>query len=133
MGRIADAVSVLFPKRATRYLLNRRTYKQAKRLYDAATASQWRPTVENSASGNASMSTAGTKLRQLARHMEENHDLVVSVFDDLVNNTVGTGVALAPMVRTPTGELHDEFNSRIVEAWDDWKDTPETTGELGFE
>jgi len=123
----------LFPARTARYLVNRRIYSEAKRLYEAATPSQYRPAITNTGSADQSMNVAGTRLRQLARHLEENHDLVVAVFDDLVNNIVGDGARVAPMVRLNSGELARETNKRIGELWDTWGQAPETTGELGIE
>ena len=126
----------LMPGRAARYLVNRSIYKkaaEATRLYEAASSSQYRPNITNTGSADQSMNQAGTKLRQLARYLEENHDLVVAVFDDLVNNTIGDGVRVAPMVRLQGGELARETNKRISELWDQWGQSPDTTGELGLE
>jgi len=123
----------ILPGRTAQYLANRRIYKEARRLYEAAQPSQYRPGVTNTGSADQSMNVAGTKLRQLARHLEENHDLVVSVFDDLVNNIVGDGARVAPMVRLKSGELARETNKRIAELWDEWAQSPDTSGEYGFE
>jgi len=123
----------LFPARAARYLVDRRVYREAKRLYEAATPSQYRRPITENGSADTSMNVAGTRLRQLARHLEENHDLMVAVFDDLVNNIVGDGARVAPMVRLRSGELARETNKRIAELWDTWGQSPETTGELGIE
>ena len=130
---IVGLLGAVFPRRTARYLINRRTYKEARRLYDAATGSQYRKSITNTGSGDQSMNVAGTKLRQLSRHLEENHDLVVGVFDDLVNNVIGDGARVAPMVRLRSGELARETNKRIAELYDEWGQSPETTGELGIE
>ena len=106
---------------------------ELKRMYDAANNNQFHPVVNNTTSGDAAMNQAGTKLRQLARHLEENHDIVVSVFDDLLNNVVGAGANIAPMVRNSAGKLADDINKQLFEWFQDWGDYPEVTGELGFE
>jgi lambda family phage portal protein len=108
-------------------------FGEALRLYEAATSSQYRPVISNSGSADADVNAAGTRLRQLARHLEENHDLVVSIFDDLVNNIIGTGARVAPMVRMTNGALARGINRQISELWDQWAQSPETTGELGLE
>ena len=107
--------------------------RELKRMYEAASNSQFRPVVSNNASGDAVMNNAGTKLRQLSRHLEENHDIVVSVFDDLLNNIVGAGANVTPMVRSTDGTLNDDLNKRLYDAFQDWGDYPDVTGELGFE
>ena len=130
---IADTLGLLFPRTTARYLLNRRLYHQAQRLYEATAASQWRPSLSNLTSGDGVMNLTGSRLRETARHMDENHDLVVSIFDDLIANIVGTGAHVAPMVRNRNGELDEDTNRQIREAWDEWSQSPETTGELGLE
>jgi len=130
---IVELVSRLSPRLAANYLINRAYYQDAKRLYQAATGTQYRPGITNTGSGDKSVQVAGTRLRQLARHLEENHDIVVGLFDDLVNNIVGTGVKVSPMVRTLAGELATDANKQIGELWDEWAQSPETTGELGLE
>ena len=104
-----------------------------KRMYEAASSNQFRPVVGNTASGDTVMNNAGTKLRQLSRHLEENHDIVVSVFDDLLNNIVGAGANVTPMVRKADGTLDDDLNKQLFDAFQEWGDYPEVTGELGFE
>jgi lambda family phage portal protein len=107
--------------------------KELQRLYEAASNDQFRPVVNNQASGDATMNSAGSRLRQLARHLEENHDIVVSLFDDLLNNVVGAGASVTPMVRRPDGTLADDVNSRLYDDFIDWGDYPDVTGEFGFE
>lgn len=107
--------------------------KDLQRMYEAANNSQFRPVVSNNASADAVMNNAGTRLRQLARHLEENHDIVVSVFDDLLNNVVGAGANVTPMIRNTAGALHDDLNKQVYDAFQDWADYPEVTGEFGFE
>lgn len=130
---IRELYGKLFPRRAAKRLLDERTYNEAKRLYEAATADQFHPVRSNTTSGDGALNHSGDRLRQLSRHLEENHDIVVSVFDDLVNNTVGTGAAIQPMVRLRSGELAVDTNKQIAELWDEWADSPEVSGEWGFE
>ena len=107
--------------------------KELQRMYEAASNSQFRPVIANSASGNAVMDNAGSKLRQLARHLEENHDIVVAVFDDLLNNVVGAGANVAPLIRGRDGSLNEDINKRVYDDFLDWGDYPEVTGDFGFE
>jgi lambda family phage portal protein len=111
------------------YLRRRAQLAQAQRLYDAARPSQYRRPVSNRTSGDAVMDATYDKLRQLARHLDENHDLVIAVLDDLVNNVIGSGIRVAPLVRKRDGTLAEEVNDRILEAWQDWARRPEVTKE----
>ena len=54
---------------------------EAARLYDAASNTQYRkPVVGAGMSPNAIVDNAGTRLRDLARYLEENHDLTNAIF-----------------------------------------------------
>ena len=133
---LIDALARIAPGTALKLRQRRALYDahtQAARAYDAAKQSQWRPAMGNTSSGDGVMDLAKGKLRGIARQLDENHDLAVGVFDDLVNNSIGTGLKVAPRVMTPAGELLEDFNQRVIELWDEWADAPETTGTLGFE
>ena len=128
-----DVVGFLFPKFKARWLMERRLLENV-RTYDAAQSSNFRPNLMNITSGDGVMNITGSKLRQLARHMDENHDLVVAVLDDLVNNTIGAGVMPAPMVRQAgtKKKLAEAVNDQILDLWEEWSEYPETTGEFAM-
>jgi lambda family phage portal protein len=141
MGAL-DVIAKVAPKWAADYRANQLRYSvtseasknHAERLYDAATQTQYRkPITGGGSSPNRIMEHAGTKLRDLARHLEENHDLTNAVFDDLLNNVVGSGAKVAPMARRTNGELAVDFNKRIAELFEEWGQSPETTGDFAFE
>lgn len=129
MGLI-DAVGLLFPSLAGRYLVQRFQFQEAKRLFEAASSSNYRPGRLSHGDGDRLVQQAGTRLRAMSRHLDENHDLVVGLFDDLVNNTVGDGIGVDPMVLTKDRKLHVEFNAELARLYVEWCDAPETTGEL---
>ena len=140
MGLI-DIVSKVAPGYANRYALNKLAYEvnskaaqRSQRLYDAATSTQYRKTINGAGqSPDNLIAQAGTKLRDMARHLEENHDLTNAIFDDLLNNTIGAGVSKTPMVKTNTGELAKELNDLLLELFDEFAQSPDTANEFGFE
>lgn len=97
--------------------------------YEAATPSRARPSKRESASGNAAVYRAGRSLRELARHMDQNHDLARGVLDVLVRNTVGTGIGVEPQPRLRAGrnEIHDEVAWQLTQLWAAWCRRPEVT------
>jgi len=121
-----------FPGLALRRVRSRIILDELKRSYDAAKTSphRKRPTVEQS--GDAAVQQAGIKLRLWARHLDENHDLAIGALDTLVNNIVGTGLTAEPMVTTTNGGPADRVNRQLREAWKQWIETPEVTGEYAF-
>lgn len=131
MGLI-DVFSPMFPTLAARWYYGQARLQSAKRLYDAAQSSGYRGSVINKTSPDALMSMTGDKLRQVARHLDENHDLVVGLFDDLVNNTVGSGVSVAPLVRMGNGRLAEKLNVELRERWAEWSENAEVTGQWGW-
>lgn len=129
---LIDVFGRLFPGTAARYLQRRRLFEQV-RTYEAAKSSRFRLNVANQTSGDGVMDQTGDSLRQISRHLEENHDLTVAIFDDLVNNTIGAGIQVSPMVRTLEGELATKVNDRLIDLWQEFSAEPETTRELGWE
>lgn len=129
---LREALGYLAPGLLAGWLRRRAMLAHAERLYEAAAPSQWRkPYGANQTSGDGVMVATGSKLREIARHLDENHDLTIAILDDLVNGAVGTGVKIAPMVRKGE-ELDSDLNQRISEAWEEWCQRPEVTGELSF-
>lgn len=130
---LIDVLGLVAPRFTARWLWHRRMLADVRRSYDAAKPSQYRPVLSNVSSGDGAMNQAGTRLREISRTLDENHDLVVAILDDIVNNVVGAGVQPVPMVRTRSGELATRTNDRILELFQEWAEYPETTGDFGWE
>lgn len=130
---MALTLASLFPGLAARRLEARARLEVARRLYEAAKPSNYHKPRGVSRSGNSVVDHSRGKLRDLARDLEENHDLAVGVLDTLVNNVVGTGIAIEPMVRVSDdadAELDEATNEEIRRAWRAWSRAPEVTGQL---
>lgn len=123
-------LSNLFPGLAAARLVAKARYEAAKRYYDAAQTTNYRPKRGSGASGDAVMQAAGSKLREMARHLYENHDLAVGIIEDLVNNTVGRGITIEPMMAKPGGELAAKANEQAKKLWKKFWERPEVTQEL---
>lgn len=103
------------------------------RLFEAATVSDFHKPVAASGSADYVVNHAGAKLRDYARWLDENSDLAIGALDVLVNNIVGTGVAVEPQATNRKGASVDSFNRRIRDLWSDWSRMPDITRELSFE
>lgn len=86
---------------------------EVKAKYQAAQASQYRRLPPKSKSGDKTIGQAGTRLRDWARHLDENVDLVTGAFDKLVNFIVGPGIAIEPLVKARDGSLLQSVNADI--------------------
>lgn len=129
--RAADMESAKLRQETAQANLAAARAEQALRLYDAASVTDdRRPRRGTGASGNAVMQHAGARLRDTARYLDENDGNAIAILDDLVDNTIGTGVTIEPMVMTPGGDLAQRANRAIKTAWDEWWERPEITGLL---
>ena len=103
-------------------------------LYDAGKTNSYHTQPSSGEySPDAVVDAARGNLRAWARHLEENYDIAISVLDDLVNATVGSGLIWDPQIRGPGGELHDEANDMVRELWAQFWEYPEVTRELAGE
>ena len=121
-----------FPALMLRHTKNRILLEQAKRVYDAAKSSAYHVMPTDSRSADGVMENAGTKLRKWARHLDENHDISIGILDVLVNNIVGTGIMVEPLVTTKGGKTAEKVNKAIRKLMKGWATRPEVTGELPF-
>lgn len=120
----------LFPGWGLKRATARARLGAVKGLYKAARPDRTHPRRGDNLSANATMARTDGRLRSIARYADENHDLAISVFDDLENWVIGTGLSIEPMARTGPDTLAEDFNRDARELWDEWWQRPETTGEL---
>ena len=102
-------------------------------LYEAADPraphKSWRDTRD----GDATVLAAGAKLRNFARHLDQNHDLSRGAIDRLIQFVIGpNGIAIEPLPRKKDGQIHRALADRLLELWDDWTQWPEVTWELDW-
>lgn len=96
--------------------------------YEAAQPSRLRKNRRERGSGNAAVLRAGSSLREIARHLEQNYDLARGVLNTLVVNTVGpNGIGVEPQPRNADGTINQELADQISELWKDWCKHPEVT------
>lgn len=101
--------------------------------YEAAQPSRLRKSRRERGSGNAAVLRAGASLREIARHLEQNHDLARGVLATLVINTVGpNGIGIEPQPRRADGSIDDKLASEIAALWKDWCRRPEVTGQHDY-
>lgn len=106
--------------------------QQARRVlaYYEATKTQdpYRRKRREPGSANTAVGRAGTTLRQLARHAEQNHDLVRGILAILVANIAGPhGIGIEPQPRRRDGTLHTRMAEQIRALHGDWAKRPEVT------
>lgn len=103
------------------------------RLYDAAKPSDYRKQPPQSGTADYSVNEAGSKLRDYARWLDENHDLSIGGLDVLVNNIVGAGIQVEPQAVNRRGDPLPRVNDKIRDLWNDWRRAPDITREMSLE
>ncbi len=122
-------LAALFPQWALKRAIASRRLAQVKGLYEAGKPTRTHPYRGTNLSPDSTMQRASGRLRDVARRMDENDDLVTGLLDDLVNWTVGTGLTVEPMVLLENGDPAEEFNNELRLAYEQWGQSPDTTGD----
>lgn len=99
---------------------DRQALRNLKRAYDAARPNQYHPKRGDKRSPDAVMQHAGSRLREIARYLDENSDIAIAVLDDLTNKSIGTGIGIEPTVRLRSGKLATRANDEIRKALRAW-------------
>lgn len=123
----------LFPHSALRREVSRKQLEVLQgRSYDAGTPTDFRKPVGADGSPQTNTATGGEALRKYARNLDENHDLAIGVLDALVNNVIGTGLPIQPMIRNLDGSLNNDINQRMAYILADWSRRPVADGITSF-
>jgi lambda family phage portal protein len=98
--------------------------------YETTTPSRTHDIGRSTGDGDRPIGMAGKTLREQARFLEENHDLVNGILTVLVNNTVGPeGITVEPLPRNADGSVNRDLADELSLLYDDWSRHPEVTGE----
>ena len=103
----------------------------AARAYEAALSiPSRRPVTGGHYSPDSATEIAHPRLRDFGRYLDENHDLVVGILDELVKGVVGQGIVTIPKPRRANGVIDERFADVLTDRWEAWTRTCDTTGEL---
>lgn len=73
----------------------------------------------------------GRSLREQARWLDCNHDLVIGVLDKLEERIVGAkGIIVEPQPLLANGQLADTLATQIRAKWAEWSVSPDVTGQF---
>jgi lambda family phage portal protein len=116
---------------APRLVAQRLAARKAINAYEAGWPNRNHKAQREMRSGDLAVQLAGKSLREQARFLDENHDLVTGIFDRLEERVVGAqGIGIEPMPRDNQGDRLDDFAAEIKDWWAEWSLAPETSGEL---
>lgn len=127
---MAGLIERFFPGWALSRQVARVKLQQIDRLYNAAQGSNVRVSPPQSVSGNASVDHAQGKLRDWARHLDENHDMTKRALD--IVSTQMTHQTVVPMMTDRSGIAIESLNRAVADQWTRWQKVADSTGEMHF-
>lgn len=97
--------------------------------YEAAHPSRLHKAKREGRSADSAVFVAGVSLREQARWLDENHDLVIGLLDKLEERVIGAhGIQVEPQPLGLDGKLHEDFAAQLSALWSEWSVRPEVTG-----
>lgn len=99
-----------------------------KMYYEAGKKDPQRKQRRETGSADTAIIRAGRTIREQARHLDQNHDIVKGALNSLVQNICGpNGIQIEPQPRNREGSINDDFSFQIQQVMDDWSLRPEVT------
>lgn len=98
--------------------------------YEAGRPSPYHLPAPSSISQDGEIANAHPSLLNWARHLAANSSIIKAVLDSRVSNGIGCGLTYEPLVRDRSGALLSDVNDRIRRVLDNWRRSPDVTGEL---
>lgn len=101
------------------------------RAYEASLPSRTHKAKRENRNANQLTQAAGISLRQQARYMDNNNDLVIGILDKMEERIVGSeGIIVDPQPLLKSGEVAKDLAKQIRAAWAEWSVLPDVTGQF---
>ncbi|MBZ3683714.1 MULTISPECIES: phage portal protein [Providencia] len=127
MNMLEKAIAVFSPSWASQ----RAKSRYAIQAYEAANPSRLHKARRENRNANQLTQVGGKSLREQARWLDNNHDLVIGILDKMEERIVGSkGIIVEPQPLSLTGQIHDDLAKQIRTAWSEWSIRPEVTGQF---
>jgi len=127
MSLIDDAIGLISPG----WKASRLRSRVAINAYEAALPTRTHRAKRENRNANQLTQFAGRSIREQARWLDNNHDLVIGLLDKLEERIVGArGIVVDPQPILKTGLVADELSKQIRAAWAEWSVSPEVTGQF---
>lgn len=127
MSLIDDAIGLFSPG----WKASRLRSRVAINAYEAALPTRTHRAKRENRNANQLTQFAGRSIREQARWLDNNHDLVIGLLDKLEERIVGArGIVVDPQPILKTGLVADELSKQIRAAWAEWSVSPEVTGQF---
>lgn len=127
MSILDDAIGVFSPGwKAAR--LRSRAMIQA---YEAVKPTRTHKATRENRTPDQLSQIGAVSLREQARWLDSNHDLVIGVFDKLEERVVGAkGIVVEPHPKLTSGKVAKKLAKDIRKKWGEWSVRPDVTGQF---
>ncbi|MFZ7135511.1 phage portal protein [Avibacterium avium] len=125
MNFLEKTIAALSPQWAakrskSRYVLN---------TYEAALPSRTHKANRDGQGANVNVRQSAVSLREQARALDQNHDIVIGILDKLEERVIGSkGIHIEPQPLMKNGDVHKGLAEQIRKLWSEWSIKPEVTG-----
>ncbi|MDG6894531.1 phage portal protein [Volucribacter amazonae] len=125
MNILEKTIAAFSPKWAVsrarnRYVLN---------AYEATLPSRSHKAIREGQGANRTIQQSAISLREQARSLDQNHDIVIGILDKMEERVIGSkGIHVEPQPLTLSGDVHEELAEQIRRLWAEWSVKPEVTG-----
>lgn len=125
---IESLIAAVSPGWAAARARNRLRVLAYQSAYDAAAVSHLRKQSKDAGSGNNVINMTGVALRNQARHLDRNHDIISGGLSSVVQNIIGAaGINVIPTPRDASGNVVESVVDQIMPLYQDWCKRPEVT------
>ncbi len=125
MNILEKTIAAISPRWAakrsqSRYVLN---------AYEAALPSRTHKASRDGQGANTNVRQSALSLREQARALDQNHDIVIGILDKMEERVIGSkGIHVEPQPLTRSGDVHEELAEQIRKLWAEWSVKPDVTG-----
>lgn len=100
-------------------------------MYEAAKPTRTHKAQRESSGANVSVAHSAVSLREQARKLEQDHDIVSGLFDKLEERVIGSrGIHVEPQPLDLAGNVNEALAEQIRKKWAEWSISPDVTGQF---
>lgn len=127
MSLLDDAIGLISPGWKAARLCSRAVIQ----AFEAVKPTRTHKARRENRSANQLSQNGAVSLREQARWLDNNNDLVIGILDKLEERVIGSeGIIVDPHPVLKNGNIAKKFASQIRSAWAEWSVSPDVTGEF---
>lgn len=127
-GRVELLIERVAPGWAASRAKNRARALAYRQAYEAAETTHLRRQQRDYGSGNTVVSLTGAALRNHARNLDRNHDIISGGLSSVIQNIIGpSGINVVPTPRGADGAVDESVVDQIMPLYQAWSKRPEVT------